>query len=800
MKKIMLYILPLMFALLSCSGGGGGSDSGGDGVTNMQAGVEEKGAIGTVGEVDWYKFRANEVRSIVQVRLAGQFYRSKSDEDFEFSMAVYEEDSAGRKVRLMADHDELDNYNPANMSVSVFVDQPKDLFISVRDHMDDKSSIETYAIEVNYEDNDDEDSTFEDATALIIDTGGSCPRDTISSITDVDCYTFTVTETGSYEIVADFIPFGDGSSVKLEMELYRVLTSGQNELVEDLENNNSDTYRIVRPLEAGTYNLMIADQGRNNSDVSSSYTVCVNSVNSSEVLVNDNYVTATVILPDADVNGSLDYTGDEDWYRIDAGTNNVLDLVFDGSGNSNPMTYLAEIYHIDSSGVDPVYTKILTHEIHSGAGGHYDCQVLLSHPGDHFIVVKASGNSSTQYRGLAEIPVLNISPYTFTVSLDGINDPDETGDGNNTISTATDVNAAGENLTGKMIGFRGDNDYYKIEVTGPKILEVFFEADEVSQVEYAVSIINGDETTVKADTKGLGTVPTHLKTSIFVDDVNPKTIYIKVCDYQGDDGDNVQYNLNIGVKDIPAVIDDFGKSPVYANEATIGSLDDKNVTVNYFTILQKSFKANTTLLSFDTDDLDPVAGQEDTYTVELPWIAGYVDFDGDHDFYQLKLDALAYEGIDAHDQYYYDISVQLVTQNGTDVEYIWKLYTHGTDESSSFIDRPVLNGYEIFDRYIACAGDDTPLNQLALDITTPTGETKFWVGNELTSGNVTTRDTYFSVSDFDFLVNPQDGNDPHDPLDTPDNDWGYEYNGNNAPYYFKITLTYHPGIPRPTDL
>ena len=101
MKKIICYLIPLLLALYSCGGGGGGSTSGADGVKVMSAGVTEKGSIETVGDVDWYRFRVNEVRSIVQVRLAGQYLASRSDDDFGFLVSIYEEDANGIKTCLL---------------------------------------------------------------------------------------------------------------------------------------------------------------------------------------------------------------------------------------------------------------------------------------------------------------------------------------------------------------------------------------------------------------------------------------------------------------------------------------------------------------------------------------------------------------------------------------------------------------------------------------------------------------------------------------------------------------------------
>jgi hypothetical protein len=111
------------------------------------------------------------------------------------------------------------------------------------------------------------------------------------------------------------------------------------------------------------------------------------------------------------------------------------------------------------------------------------------------------------------------------------------------------------------------------------------------------------------------------------------------------------------------------------------------------------------------------------------------------------------------------------------VEYVWKFYPDRND-NQILADRS--SGY---DGFIASAGDlDT--DEQTVDVTTPAaGDEQFWVGHSWQSPS------YFSISDFNYLSDLEGNENPE-----PDDDWG-RYD--EAPYYFRVTLVYHPGESHP---
>ena len=142
----------------------------------------------------------------------------------------------------------------------------------------------------------------------------------------------------------------------------------------------------------------------------------------------------------------------------------------------------------------------------------------------------------------------------------------------------------------------------------------------------------------------------------------------------------------------------------------------------------------------------------------------------------------------AETQWYYDIEIRLVVPGSTHVEYVWKLY-RDSNNNNIFMDNPTAT-----DGYKACAGDDTPSDPGqgtadAIDLVTPVAPDTFWIGNEWGDGS----QFFIGISDFFYQKWP--GTGPRSSLADitwPDDDWGYD-----VPYYFKVTLTYHPGQAQP---
>jgi hypothetical protein len=414
--------------------------------------------------------------------------------------------------------------------------------------------------------------------------------------------------------------------------------------------------------------------------------------------------------------------------------------------------------------------SLLSHTFVSGSSA-YTSQIM-SGSGDHLLVVKAAeGQKNTAQ-----------APYTVSVEVLDIDDPPEIqGDGNNTLGTA-DVLTSGVAADGK-IAFRGDEDWYRIDVdtSTPKILEIFLDTSAAGRVEHYLSLMRDGVIKKTHDADG-SDGPTELKTSVWVPQStaapHTATYLIKISDYQNDEGDDMSYSLVANVLGIPATIPDGpATSPTYFDEISEGNGSNYvEVELETTSLVQASFKADTTLLDFRNGGagITQTANPDGTTTISFPWIAGYIDYQGDQDWFQIAMQTLDPNNPD--DQWYYDIEVRLVSGAVTDVEYVWK-YFRDSNDNKFLVDRPTEN-----DGYIGCVGDQDPTDASIIDIDTQVLADDLWVGDGW-SGMY-----YFAVSDFNYVSLPG----TFEPNPRPDDDWGY-----NPAYYFKVTLVYHPGLERP---
>lgn len=781
--KRHFFILTALLLLVSCSGFDNSQDNDG-GARELSLRDTVSGTISTTGEVDWYHYRTVEANNLLQVSCTSNTYRP----DIQLLATVYEEDENGNKVRLYADHAPENSQLPADIKMNVYIDAPKDLYIAVRDLMDDGASDNPYYLSIDFADGVEENENFSQATPIIVDDASSCRADDIGYVGDVDCFSFSVVEAGVHAVQIEFSPFAGGTDVELSIDLY----DNDGVLVTSLDRNQSHHYDLLPYLMPGDYFILIDDYGKNDFDPASPYTVCVRSVNTDEAALNDDMANASDMAYDPItrtffVEGSLDYLEDQDWYRLplnDISTIGfkVLQVTFDDGNQNSDFNYQLDLS--DSEG-----STMLSHRF-TGGSVAYVSQIKAGN-GDHFILIQASDGQN----------ITTEAPYSVSVEVLDIDDPAETvakihpdtGEtilGNNTIITAdvlTPTPDPAQSTIGK-IGFRGDEDWYEISIndpTSPHILEVYLDTDsEPSMVEYYVSIMRDQVIEKMYDTNGQDG-GTELKTGIFVPATSsptPLTYYFRVCDYQGDDGDgNVTYRLRANILDIPDGLPTDSMIPVservyYSEINERESAFNSPIRLELNSLIQKTYAADTLLLDFNADEpvdgINRIQNPDQTTTIVFPWIAGYIDYQGDQDWFQLNLAPLVQEGLPPDSQWYYDISVDLHVDNpGADVEYVWKLY-RDYNNNQILVDRRLDS-----DGFFASAGDeDIVLQPINLSVPEAGTDQEFWVGDAW-EGNF-----YLSISDFNYIDSPH-----------PDDDWGYD----TVPYYLRITLTYHPGVSYP---
>jgi len=763
--KLSALILICLLLLGACIGGSDSDD--GSKTTELAPNRTVSGNIAKVGEVDWYHYRVVEANSLLRVTCNGESMRPEVD----FLITVYEENANGERIRLYADHAPENSQLPAGITSHIYIDRPKDIYIAVRDLKDDDASHEKYRLTIDFEEPAEGNESFAQAEPMAVDDPSACLTETIGSVGDVDCFQFDAAANGIHSVKFGFTPFAGGTNVRLVAELYD--SDGQR--IDLVNGGQSREFQILSYLEAGPHYVLVKDQGQDDFDSASSYSICVETVAVDEVLTNDSAADAAAMQFDAgnqiySATGALSYAGDQDWYALPIGSQGTTGLkVLNVEFDDNVAQGVAFKYRLSLQ--DGQGTTLFSHDFNSGSSA-YRTQVLAG-PGDHALVVKAADQADRMVQ----------APYEVSVTVADIDDPPETAtDGNDDANTADSL-TSGVAVTGK-VSYRGDSDWYRIEVdtSTPKILEVFMETAGASNVEHYLSLMRDGVIKTAHDPDGADGA-TELKTSVWVPQsatVPSSAAYlIKICDYQGNEGDDVPYTLQANVVDVPSSVPAGpATSPVYFDE--IGErLDAQAVEVELeaTSLVQETYPANTTLLDYRTGSggaITQTPNPDGTTTIEFPWIAGYVDYQGDQDWFQIAMQTLDPDFPD--DKWYYDIDVQLVTGADANVEVIWKYY-HDPNNNKLLVDRPTDK-----DGYIGCVGDQDPVDNSAINIDTRAYSDDLWVGDRW-------KDTfYFAVSDFDYVRLP--GSEAANPR--PDDDWGY-----TAPYYFKVTMVYHPGVSEP---
>ncbi|MCP3869806.1 MAG: hypothetical protein GY703_17275, partial [Gammaproteobacteria bacterium] len=172
-------------------------------------------------------------------------------------------------------------------------------------------------------------------------------------------------------------------------------------------------------------------------------------------------------------------------------------------------------------------------------------------------------------------------------------------------------------------------------------------------------------------------------------------------------GSSVPYQITADITSIPDSVASISQIPSGATLRYYSETDEEpngavDVELEVFSSVQPTFKANTTWLDFRTIGTPGISTSTTpgftTTTITFPWIAGYIDYQGDRDLFQIDLGKLDPLGVET--SWYYDVQVRMIVPTpGSSVEYVWKLY-RDSNQNNIIMDNPTSP-----DGYKACAGD-----------------------------------------------------------------------------------------------
>jgi hypothetical protein len=217
MKNIQHSIgLLLLLALVACGGGVTSDQDASEGaVRTLTVGETQTSFISVDGEVDTYRLRAAETNRFLHIHCEERTSGSNVD----LLVTVFEEVN-GDRVRVFGKHKPDGASIGADLDLWIFIDTPKDLFITVRDLLDDDASVSIpYFLTATFEDSAEGNHNFSNAQSLTIGAAETT-SDVIEEIGEVDCFTFAPTASGVYAVNVDHHKPAGGSPVQLAVSLY----------------------------------------------------------------------------------------------------------------------------------------------------------------------------------------------------------------------------------------------------------------------------------------------------------------------------------------------------------------------------------------------------------------------------------------------------------------------------------------------------------------------------------------------------------------------------------------------------
>lgn len=776
MKPVIQHLsLTLFSALLLAGCGGSDNKSVSDdekGTRMLEKNTSLKGTIAPVADVDWYTIDMQQP-GIVALKVYNETLRY----DVDMLATVYEQDNNGEFKRLAADHFAENSASSSTLNINVNITSPKTLYIAVRDLDDnDESNTETYSISYDVAAPEDNNGTFENATPVI--PGGGCHTDSIGTVGDIDVMHFTLSNSGVVEMATNFSEFAGGSTVELKISLF----NSEGTLVRSVNNTVDGVYRLVESLAAGSYYLLVYDQGKDDFDTASPFTSCVTNVAAAEVSVDDTQATATSISGNGhfDIAGSLDYAGDQDWNRFQSGATppsiQVLQVEFDPSeSNGCNSWYLLEI--TDSN------DEVLFSKEYSTETGPRTAHIKVESSGEHFVSVSAVDDNvcrKGETQGM---------PYTATVDVVNVTDDVEMNDGNNTITNALELDENANQTTSALLSYIGDVDWYHIPVATSnqdRVLEIFVDTENPTNVEYYINVFLADQIVDSFTARESADHPMSYKTSVLIPSAVGNTTsdyFVKIVDLQSDEADidnnyRIRTNIHAVQTQAPAISDDRVSGAVYfseTDEQTLAAGSSNELTLVVDASDHRTYGFNDTAFSVTAANQANLvtADTAGTLTVTFPWQSGYIDYDKDRDWYQLNLPAIYTAAGGTASTWYSEIKIELYSPApGSLVEYAWGLFR---DSSNNF----AVSDGQGDDGFFASQGDISA-EIAAVDLSMPAADATgpMWVNSDTASVPF-----YLAVTD---ILNQS--------TNLADNDWGYD-----QAYYVHVSVVFHSDMTRPAE-
>lgn len=425
-------------------------------------------------------------------------------------------------------------------------------------------------------------------------TPGERATEYIGEVGDVDPYTFDVPAAGRVirvvvENDADFSPVRlqvalsapDGTAVDNQ----RFVGNGRQRV----------ELQVVAPA-AGTYSLTVADVGSDGADRRNPYFVTVDILSETdENEDNNNKDQATALTAGAATSGTIGFQGDEDWFAIDVGANQLVQVQMSVGGTSD--------VHLQWSLYDPTGDVRIAQSDEPTDGTLWPVENrAVGNAAGRYLLQVIDDPADGQDADLSRV-------YVLTVQLVAEPDVHEQAAPNDTPATATAV-SPGTPVTG-YVAATSDVDYYAVQITRPnQLIRVRAQMASASPVDLNFSVLMPDGETLICEARDGDLClayrfvrdgsegPADLITAHVAE--TPGTYYVMVGDQQDNEFDiGTPYTVTI---DLPAEPD-----------------------------------AHETFALGGRDTAVPVITSTNGATLQFPWVEGYISHAGDEDWYSFDI-------------------------------------------------------------------------------------------------------------------------------------------------------------------
>ena len=613
-----------------------------------------------VGDVDTYSFTVNKADVLVEATLAGKIPASS----VQLSMLLQKVLPDGTTQDVLGTHSSEATRLRQQLTIPFINKEAGTAYrVVVRDYKDDQAqTLLTDSIEDTYSYSwsvagpaVDPDGSKQSAAEITPDDADTCYLGSIERSNDQDWLKFPVPSSGIYQVSIDWSP-ATNRQVTPNVLLMDDQGAAINEVL--LEHKSQKVYVFQELLNSGDHFLSISGTSDTNTDLSSTYQVCVNAIESSDLMTNDNPSGAIVVESGGPVSGSLDYRGDIDFYTIEnLAEGELISILIESSSSACRPLYGVSIVNAQGE-------KVFSDSYFAGDSNRR-VQFRVPEGGDYSVGISEAigdGCFSSVESGEATSKQYELTLETLDIETQ---DP---GESTSTCAAPFPIDEddlrPGTQLTGK-ISYQGDSDCYSLVINDNigdyRVLVAEF-SSQPTYLDYEFKVDGGDDLKLSGRDFDARSTGSHWRKSFLIAPGNSsQEVSISVKDMGGDESDlDSSYTVNLylhrleeaqyvpdpsgeGLGSVITSFDYYNENdeqkrvndPLYAGERV--AIDGVDHIPNTSCMAYENM--TITQVPAQVEEIEGevvVVSPEKTVFTPKTWCAGHIDQTGDYDLYELR--------------------------------------------------------------------------------------------------------------------------------------------------------------------